>query len=67
MIINEVNGFQNKPEYKEFEERFKKIDDGVWDKDTTHSMSYDEFMEQKKKGEEEIIKKLLRDNNISLN
>ena len=94
-IVNEVNGWQNRPEYKDIEEHFKKMDDAAnkavdkildnnidedfmnrtissfKDEDgTLHiegSMSYDEFMENKRKGEEEIIKKLLKDNNISLN
>tara|TARA_Y100000593_G_scaffold93719_1_gene189710 strand:+ start:1121 stop:1459 length:339 start_codon:yes stop_codon:yes gene_type:complete len=74
-IINEVNGFENKPEYKDminfqFEEHFKKMDtadnaDGTLN--IKGSMSYDDFMEQKRKGEEKILKKLLGDNNISLN
>tara|TARA_R100001463_G_C3504572_1_gene219433 strand:+ start:596 stop:913 length:318 start_codon:yes stop_codon:yes gene_type:complete len=67
-IVNEVNGFENKPEYKEIEEHFKKIDDSI---DGTlnieSSMNYDDFIEQRKKGQQEMINKLLRDNNISLN
>ena len=78
-IINEVNGFENRPEYKDIEEHFKKIDKDLMDRTvssfkdsdgTLHikgSMSYDEFMENKRKGEEAILKKLLKDNNISLN
>jgi len=79
-IINEVNGFENRPEYKDIEEHFKKMDDtanNAVDKilendidgtlNISFDMTYDEFMTQKRKGEEEIIKKLLKDNNISLN
>jgi hypothetical protein len=67
-IVNEVNGFENRPEYKDMEEYFKKIDDSI---DGTlnieSSMNYDDFIEQRKKGQQEMINKLLRDNNISLN
>jgi hypothetical protein len=67
-IVNEVNGFENRPEYKDMEEHFKKIDDSI---DGTlnieSSMNYDDFIEQRKKGQQEMINKLLRDNNISLN
>lgn len=79
-IINEVNGFENKSEYKNLEEHFKKIDDAANkaidkiledDIDGTlnieSSMNYDDFMKQKKNSQEEMINKLLRDNNISLN
>ena len=40
---------------------------GVWDEAINHSMSYDEFIEQRRKAEKEILRKLLGDNNISLN
>ena len=67
-IVNEVNGFESKPEYKDMEEHFKKMDDSM---DGTlnieSSMNYDDFIEQRKKGQQEMINKLLRDNNISLN
>jgi hypothetical protein len=79
-IVNEVNGWQNRPEYKDMEEHFKKMDDAankaidrILENDIAlsfnieSSMNYSDFIDQKRKGEEEILKKLLGDNNISLN
>ena len=67
-IVNEVNGFENKPDYKEIEEHFKKMDNSIdGTLDIEGSITYDDFIEQRKKGQQEMINKLLRDNNISLN
>tara|TARA_R100000322_G_scaffold149131_1_gene105971 strand:- start:334 stop:687 length:354 start_codon:yes stop_codon:yes gene_type:complete len=79
-IIHEVNGFENRSEYKDIEEHFKKMDDAankaidrILENDIDgiinieSAMNYNDFIDQKRKGEEAILKKLLKDNNISLN
>tara|TARA_A100001201_G_scaffold28117_2_gene30664 strand:- start:573 stop:926 length:354 start_codon:yes stop_codon:yes gene_type:complete len=79
-IMNEVNGWQNRPEYKDIEEHFKKMDDAankaidrILESDIDgiinieSAMNYNDFIDQKRKGEEAILKKLLKDNNIRLN
>ncbi len=67
-IVNEVNGFENTSAYKDMKEHLKKMDDSI---DGTlnieSSMNYDDFIEQRDKAQKEMINKLLKDNNISLN
>ena len=45
----------------------KSISDGVYPIELETSYTYEEWMEERKKEKENILKKLLDDNNISLN
>jgi len=64
-IMNEVNGFENKPEYKDMQKHFERMDDGTLNIES--KMNFDDFMKQREEGQEKILRKLLGDNNISLN